>query len=388
MRANVFGATGSVGVNTLDLISRRDDIEIGVLTGAGNIDLLARQARTFNARHAVTADPDRYQDLKDALSGTEVNVSAGPGALVDAAGVSADWTMSAIVGFAGLAPTLEAAGQGGILALANKESLVCAGALLQQTCAENGTTLVPVDSEHSAIHQALCGEDSRTLERVILTASGGPFRTWPVEKMAKATLAEAQAHPNWDMGQRISIDSATMFNKALEVIEAKVLFDLEPEQIEVVIHPQSIIHSMVGFTDGSIMAQLGPSDMRGPIGYALNYPARRSLPVERLNFADIARLEFAPEDTSRFPALRLARDVMNMGEMAGAAFNGAKEAALDAFIDERIGFLDMAALVEDVLETLNSDTSLARKAPSLADIETIDKLARERSAAWVARKGH
>ena len=265
--------------------------------------------------------------------------------------------MSAIVGVAGLAPGLAAAARGGVLALANKESLVCAGDLLKRTCAAGGATLIPVDSEHSAIFQALRGERGAEVERIILTASGGPFRDWSRAQMAQATLEQAVAHPNWTMGQRISIDSATMFNKALEILEAKQLFDVEPHQVEVVVHPQSVVHSMVGFRDGAIIAQLGPSDMKGAIGFALNWPERAPLPVARLDFAAVARLDFAPADPARFPALRLAREAMALGGLAGAVLNGAKEAALDAFIAGRIGFLDMAALVEHVMERIGAEAA-------------------------------
>jgi 1-deoxy-D-xylulose-5-phosphate reductoisomerase len=354
-RISIFGATGSIGVNTVSLIEAQGGAEahdVVALSGAGNIALLADQARRLDARIAVTADPERLEDLRAALDGSGVEAAAGPAALADAAAEPADWTMSAIVGAAGLAPSLKAARHGGVLALANKESLVCAGALLRQTCAMAGTTLLPVDSEHSAIFQALRGEAPEAIERIILTASGGPFRDWTRAAMAGVTPSEAAAHPNWDMGLRISIDSATMFNKALEVIEAHALFAVPPERIEVVVHPQSVVHSLVGFRDGSVMAQLGPSDMRGPIGFALNWPERAPLPVERLDLGALARLDFAPADPARFPALRLAREVLAMGGLSGAVFNAAKEAALDAFIAGRIGFLDMAGLVEHVLNTL------------------------------------
>ena len=259
--------------------------EVVALSGSGNIGLLAEQARRLGARIAVSADPARLDELKAALAGSGVEAAAGPAALADAASEPVDWAMSAIVGAAGLGPSLRAAAHGGVLALANKESLVCAGDLLRRTCAAGGTRLIPVDSEHSAIFQALRGEEMDAVERLILTASGGPFRDWTLGQMAAATPAQARAHPNWDMGERISIDSASMFNKALEVIEAHMLFDLAPDRIEVVVHPQSVIHSLVGFRDGSIIAQLGPSDMRGAIGFALNWPERRALPVARLDFA-------------------------------------------------------------------------------------------------------
>ena len=389
-RVSIFGATGSVGCNTVALLKDAggpEAFDVVALTGAGNVALLAEQALALNARIAVTADPERLDALRAALAGSGVEAAAGAAALEDAASEPVDWAMSAIVGAAGLAPGLRAAAAAKVLALANKESLVCAGELLQATCARHGTTLLPVDSEHSAIFQALRGEDAGALERIILTASGGPFRDWDSARMAAATRAEARAHPNWDMGERISIDSATMFNKALEVIEAHVLFGLDPDRIEVVVHPQSVVHSMVGFCDGSIIAQLGPSDMRGAIGFALNWPERRPLPVQRLDFAALGRLDFAPADPERFPALRLARYVMEMGGLAGAVLNGAKEAALDAFIHNRIGFLDMARLVEHVLKEIGQEAGATGTDYLLEDVLALDGLARQRSRVWVAANG-
>jgi 1-deoxy-D-xylulose-5-phosphate reductoisomerase len=291
--------------------------------------------------------------------------------------------MSAIVGAAGLAPGLELARHGGVLALANKESLVCAGDLLRRTCDAHGTRLIPVDSEHSAIFQALRGERTAEVERLILTASGGPFRDWSRGRMATVTPAQARAHPNWDMGERISIDSATMFNKALEVIEARALFGVRPDQIEVLVHPQSVVHSMVRFEDGAILAHLGPSDMRGAIGYALNWPERRALPVERLDFAAIGRLDFARADPERFPALRLASQVLELGGLAGAVFNAAKEAALDAFLAGAIGFLDMAVLVEHVLERLGPEAATHGPGYDLEAVMALDAQARRLGAVWV-----
>lgn len=386
-RVSVFGSTGSIGQNTIDLITRQggaDACDVVALTGARNIELLARQACALRADVAVTADSARYAELKDALAGSGVEAAAGPEALVAAAARPTDWALSGIVGAAGLAPGLAVARHGGILALANKESLVCAGALLKATCARHGTQLLPVDSEHSAIFQALRGEAPRAIERMLITASGGPFRTWSLAQMADVTPAQAIAHPNWSMGVRISIDSATMFNKALELIEAKELFEIPPEQIEVVVHPQSIIHSMVGFTDGAIIAQLGPSDMRGAIGFALNYPDRQPLPVERLDFADLARLDFEPEDRERFPALRLSRQVMQLGGLAGAVFNAAKEAALDAFLAGQIGFLDMARLVEAALDALGSDASKVTRDITLDNVLVYDQASRQFARQWTA----
>ena len=386
---SIFGSTGSIGQNTVDLILHQGGpaaYRVVALTGNGNIPLLARQARALRAELAVTADPAQYEALKAALAGTDIAVAAGPEALVEAAARPAEWVMSAIVGVAGLAPGLEAARHCDTLALANNESLVCAGPLLIDTCAAHETRLLPVDSEHSAIFQALQGEDRGGIERLLLTASGGPFRQMTRAQMAGMTLAQAVAHPNWSMGQRISIDSATMFNKALEMIEAQVLFGVAPEAIEVVVHPQSIIHSMVGFADGSIVAQLGPPDMRGAIGYALNYPKRRPLPVDRLDFAALAQLSFEAEDPTRFPALAMAREVMATGGLAGAIFNGAKEAALDAFIAGRIGFLEMAEMVRAVLDELGGAVDINVNQISLADVMRYDTLARARAADWAAAR--
>jgi 1-deoxy-D-xylulose-5-phosphate reductoisomerase len=385
-RISIFGATGSVGKNTVSLVEDQGGArayEVVALTGGGNIALLAAQARRLQARLAVTADPDRLDDLKAALAGSGTEAAAGPEGLCAAAAEPVDWAMSAIVGAAGLAPGLELARHGGVLALANKESMVCAGELLRRTCDANATRLIPVDSEHSAIFQALRGETPAEIERLVLTASGGPFREWTPRQMAGASPAQARAHPNWEMGERISIDSATMFNKALEVIEARALFDVGPEQIEVLVHPQSIVHSMVRFRDGAIIAHLGPSDMRGAIGYALNWPERRSLPVERLDFAALGRLDFAPADPERFPALRLAGQVLALGGLAGAVFNAAKEAALDAFIQHEIGFLDMAVLVEHVLDELGPEAAAHGPGYDLAAVTALDRAARRMGGLWV-----
>ncbi len=349
-RISILGATGSIGVNTLDLIARRPgDFQVVALTGGRNVDLLARQARAVGAEVAVTAFPDQYQALAEALSGSGIAAAAGPEALIEAAGRPADWVMNAIVGAAGLAPGLAALQTGATLALANKESLVCAGPLMLATARAHGARILPVDSEHSAVFQALVGEDMAAVERIIITASGGPFRDWPLERLAGATLEQASTHPNWDMGQRITIDSATMFNKAMELIETHEFFQISPDRIEALVHPQSLVHALVGFRDGALMAHLGAPDMRHAIGYALNWPDRAALPVARLDLAEISRLDFHAPDATRFPALDLARGVMDQGGLAGAVFNAAKEAALDAFIARRIGFLDMARLVERVL---------------------------------------
>lgn len=386
-RISIFGATGSIGRNTVSLVEEQggaEAYEVVALTGSENVALLAEQARALRAGYAVTSDATKLAELTAALEGSGTRPAAGREALLAAASEPVDWGMSAIVGAAGLEPGLRLARHGGVLALANKESLVAAGDLLRGTCAEFGTDLVPVDSEHSAIFQALRGERREDLERIILTASGGPFRDWPASRMAGVSPKEARAHPNWDMGLRISIDSASLFNKALEVIEARALFDVNPEQIEVLVHPQSIVHSMVGFTDGSVLAQLGPSDMRGAIGYALNWPERRALPVDRLDFPAIGRLDFAPADPVRFPAIRLAYEVMAMGGLAGAVLNAAKEAALDGFIAGAIGFLDMAVLVEHVLERLGPEAAAAGRGYGLEAVTALDREARQMGELWVA----
>ena len=379
-RVSVFGATGSIGQNTLDLIGRApQEYHVVALTGGRNIAQLAADARRFKAELAVTAHGDLLDDLRAALAGSGVQAAAGQAALVEAAARPADWTMSAIVGAAGLAPGMEALKQGATLALANKESLVTAGPLLMAAAARHGARILPVDSEHSAIFQALVGEDIAAVERIIITASGGAFRDWPMERLASATLAEASCHPNWDMGQRITIDSASMFNKALEVIETREYFGVTPDQIEVIVHPESLVHALVGFRDGALMAHVGASDMRHAIGYALHWPERRDLPVARLDLAAIGTLNFRAPDPARYPALRLARDVMQRGGLAGAVFNAAKERALDAFIAGRIGFMDMASIVEAVLTRMSSDSSLIDAEITLDTVAHVDHLARIRA---------
>lgn len=387
-RISIFGVTGSIGANTVDLIRRaggRDAFRVVALTGGRNIAALADAARELRAEIAVTAHDDALPALRAALAGSGVEAAAGAHAIGEAASRPTDWAMSAIVGAAGLVPGLRSLAHGGTLALANKESMVSAGPLMRAEAARHGATILPVDSEHSAIFQALAGEARERVERVIITASGGPFRDWPAERLARATVAEAMAHPNWSMGQRISIDSASLFNKALEVIEAKELFGFRPDQIEVVIHPQSIVHALVGFTDGGLMAHLGPPDMRHAIGYALHWPDRGAVPVARLDLAALGRLDFEPPDEARFPALRLAREVLAMGGLAGAAFNAAKETALDAFLDGRLPFPGMAATVEHALEKLSADGVLACGVPDLDMVLAADALARRRTQEAVAQ---
>ncbi len=386
-RISIFGSTGSIGCNTVDLITRQggvDAYQVVALTGGRNIESLAGQARELGAEVAITAYPELQQDLEALLAGTSTIVRSGREALIEAACMPVNWAMSAIVGSAGLEPTMKLAQYADVLALANKESLVCAGDLLLEACAKHGTELLPVDSEHSAIFQAMTGHATQDVSRIILTASGGPFRTWSKAELVNATPAQALAHPNWDMGARITVDSASMFNKALEVIEAKYLFGVAPEQVEVVVHPQSIIHSMVEYRDGAIVAQLGAPDMRGPIGYALNYPARSDLPVDRLDFGALGRLDFEAPDEDRFPSLRLAREALEIGGAAGAVLNAAKEIALDAFLDGEIGFVDMAICVEVTLSKLQVQAENIAKIDGIDAIILIDKEARSVARAYIA----
>lgn len=381
---SIFGATGSVGENTVDLIARSpQEYRVVALTGGRNVRRLAQQAITLRAELAVTAHDDCLPSLRDALAGTGIEVSAGAQAIAEAADRPADWTMSAIVGAAGLVPSLRTVARGGTLALANKESLVCAGPLLMQTARANAATILPVDSEHSAVFQALAGAPVAAVDLVTLTASGGAFRDWPMERLVRATVAEASTHPNFAMGQRITIDSATMFNKAMEVIEAREFFGLAPDRIDVVIQREQIIHALVAFRDGAVMAHMGMPDMRHAIGYALHWPERAALPVDRLDLRKLTSLSFSVPDEARYPALRLAREVMAAGGLAGAAFNAAKETALDQFIAGAIGFVDMAGLVEDTLDRISRDCGLGNAPDSLENVLQMDDLAR-RTAAGIA----
>jgi 1-deoxy-D-xylulose-5-phosphate reductoisomerase len=347
----ILGSTGSVGQSTVDLIGRDPaSYRVEALVAGNAVELLAEQARRLGARLAVVANPERYQALKEALAGTSIESAAGPEAVVEAASRPAEWVMAAVVGFAGLAPTLAAARRGAIVALANKEALVCAGRLLTEALEGSGGVLLPVDSEHNAIFQVFEPNQHHAVERLILTASGGPFRNWSLADMAEVTTEQALAHPNWDMGDKISIDSATMMNKGLELIEAHLLFRLPAEKIEIVVHPQSVIHSMVAYRDGSVLAQLGTQDMRVPISYALGWPSRIDGPAARLDFASLTALTFEPPDSGRFPSLRLAREALATGGIASIVLNAANEAAVAAFLARRIGFLDIARIVEDVLD--------------------------------------
>ncbi len=349
----ILGSTGSVGCNTLDLIARQPEaFAVEALTANDSVARLAEQARKVGAKLAVVADEACYQDLKQALSGSGIEAAAGAQAVAEAGARPADWVMAAIVGAAGLAPTLAAVRRGAIIALANKETLVCAGSLMIAEVAHHGATLLPVDSEHNAIFQVLDFKHLDAVDRIILTASGGPFRSFSRAAMAEVTPEQAVAHPNWDMGAKISVDSATMMNKGLELIEAHHLFGLPEARIEILVHPQSVVHSMVAYSDGSVLAQMSQPDMRTPIAYALAWPGRMAAPVPRLDFTEVGQLTFEAPDSERFPALRLARQALQAGGSAPTILNAANEVAVAAFLAGKLGFLGIAEVVDRTLEEL------------------------------------
>ncbi|WP_342022018.1 1-deoxy-D-xylulose-5-phosphate reductoisomerase [Methyloceanibacter stevinii] len=374
----MLGATGSIGESTLDLVGRNpDDYEVIALTGNKNIARLAELAVQHGAKLAVTADAGSYKDLLLALAGTGIEVAAGPKALLDAASRPADWIMAAIVGVAGLRPTLRAVKQGTAVALANKECLVSGGEIFMREVARHGATLLPVDSEHSAARQAMTGTEPDKIESVCLTASGGPFRTWSVEQMAEAGPEQALKHPNWSMGAKVTIDSASLMNKGLELIEAHHLFALPPEKLCVLVHPQSIVHCLVQMTDGAVLAQLSCPDMRTPIAYSLAWPERMHVPNERIDLATLGSLTFEAPDPERFPALRLAKEVLDTGGGAGAVLNAANEVAVAAFLEKRLGFLGIAGLVETTL--VDCADLIALTAETAEDVYEIDEEARRRA---------
>ena len=358
-RVTVLGSTGSVGCSTLDLMDQAEAagtgaFEVEALTGGANIGRLAEQARRWKPRLVVTADPARLDALRDALAGTGVEAAAGDQAVIEAAARPADWIMAAIVGAAGLRSAWAAAATGATLALANKESLVCCGPALIERVRRSGGRLLPVDSEHSAIHQVFPHHAPEQVAKLVLTASGGPFRTTPREALRGITPEQAVAHPNWSMGAKISVDSATMANKGLEAIEAAYLFDMPADRIGVVVHPESIIHSLVEFIDGSTLAQMGPPDMKTPIAYALAWPDRIAWNAPRLDLAALGQLTFEAPDDERFPALKLARQALQAGGAAPIVFNAANEVAALAFLDRRLGFLNIAAVVADTLSRVTA----------------------------------
>lgn len=384
----VLGSTGSIGLSTLSLFEESGaSVEILALTAGRNVERLIEQALRWRPQVAVIEDESKFQRLKDGLAGTGVRAAAGASAVSEAAAMGADWVMSAIVGAAGLAPTVAAARTGAVIALANKESLVCAGPALLAIAKAAGGSVIPVDSEHSAIFQVLQPACADKVARLILTASGGPFRTWEKAAMATATPEQAIAHPNWSMGAKISVDSATMMNKGLEMIEASYLFGTPEDRVDVVIHPQSVIHSLVEYADGSTLAQLGPPDMRSPIACAFAWPDRLPWPAPRLDLAAYGQLTFESPDLDRFPSIGIAREALRLEGGAPAAMNAANEVAVAAFLDRRIGFLDIAAAVAGTLERMNSLGSLAvAESDAVENAMMIDVSARRIAAEVVAQK--
>jgi 1-deoxy-D-xylulose-5-phosphate reductoisomerase len=377
----ILGATGSVGRSTLDLIERNPErFEVLALTARQNVSGLAEAARRVGARRAVIGDPALYGALKQALDGSDVEAAAGDEAVTEAAAAGADWTMAAIVGCAGLRPVMAALEGGATVALANKEALVSAGAIMTRAARDSGATLLPVDSEHNAIFQCFDRAQPESVSRIVLTASGGPFRTRGLEEMRHVTPAQAVAHPNWSMGAKISVDSATLMNKGLELIEAFHLFPLPAEAFDVVVHPESVIHSMVEYVDGSVLAQLGAPDMRIPIAYTLAYPERMATPCERLDLVRIASLHFEAPDLKRFPALALAKAALAEGGAKPAILNAANEIAVSAFLDSRIGFLDIATIASETLARYDPT------APHTIDeVLQVDREARAISAGLVGK---
>jgi 1-deoxy-D-xylulose-5-phosphate reductoisomerase len=371
----LLGATGSVGTSTLDLVERSPGaFEVVALTAANDVQGLAAAARRTNARLAVIANESCLPELRDSLAGSNCRAAAGREALIEAAAGEAEWVMAAIVGCAGLEPVMAAVEAGRTVALANKEALVTAGVLMTEAAAGAGATILPVDSEHNAIFQCLAGSRLEDVSRLILTASGGPFRSFSSEAMARATPAQAVAHPNWSMGAKISVDSATMMNKGLELIEARHLFGLPGERIDILVHPQSVVHSLVEYVDGSVIAQLGSADMRIPIAHVLAWPRRMPTPADPLDLVKIGTLSFEQPDCERFPALSIARDVLKAGRAAPVVLNAANEVAVDAFLQGRIGFADIIATVERALELIQPPAPR-----SIADVIDIDSEVRKKA---------
>jgi 1-deoxy-D-xylulose-5-phosphate reductoisomerase len=372
----ILGATGSVGASTVDLIKREPErYRVESISAHRNAAALGKIARDVGARHAVVADPAAYRDLKSALSGSRIEAAAGEEALIEAAQRSADWVMASISGSVGLKPTMAAIERGATVALANKECLVCAGSLFMRRAASTGATILPVDSEHNAVFQALGSGHRADVRRVILTASGGPFRTWAKEAIKAATPEQALRHPNWSMGPKITIDSATLMNKGLELIEAHHLFALKADEIDVLVHPQSVVHGLVEFRDGSVVAQLGSPDMRIPIAHCLAWPRRINGPAARLDLAKVRELTFEAPDLDRFPALALAHRAMESGGAAPTVLNAADEVAVAEFIAGRIGFTAIAALVEATLDAAGRRDLLAEPA-SIEAAMAVDHIAR------------
>lgn len=389
-RITILGSTGSIGDSTLSVLEHAAALgeaafDVVALTANSNVEKLADQARRFKPEFIAVADERLGDDLKAAVGGLDIETGAGPSAVEEAANRDAEWVMAAIVGAAGLKPTLSAAKRGADIALANKECLVCAGDVVTAAIRDGGGALLPVDSEHNAIFQVFDFDQPHRVTRLILTASGGPFRTWTREQMAEATPAQAVAHPNWSMGAKISVDSATMMNKGLELIEAAHIFPVGHEKIEILVHPQSVIHSMVEYADGSVLAQLGTPDMRTPIATTLAWPDRTPSPSASLNFAEVAKLTFEAPDIKRFPSLRLAREAISKGGIMPATLNAANEVAVASFLNGRIKFLDIASITEQVLENaarVNGPASLS----TLEEVIDADAQARRLAEEYVAAK--
>lgn len=378
-RISILGSTGSIGLSTLDLVRRAapDTFQVVALTANSNAKALADQALEFRPEIVALADPQNVKTLEAKLAGEGIEIVTGTDGVIEAASRAADFCMAAIVGAAGLHPTLKAVEQGTHLGLANKECLVCGGDLFDQAVKASGTTLLPVDSEHNAIFQVLETRQPEAVRRIILTASGGPFRTKTYEQLKTVTREDALNHPVWDMGAKISIDSATLFNKGLELIEASYLFSRPSKQIDIVVHPQSVVHSMVEYIDGSVLAQLGSPDMRTPIAYAMAWPERMEAPVERLDFAKTAKLEFEAPDPVRFPALRLAREALETGGHAPNVLNAANEVAVAAFLERKSSYLGISQTVEVTLDAIAAELTLSQTPESVAQIVQIDNRARE-----------
>lgn len=386
---SIFGSTGSIGVNTVDILLRsggRNKFHVKVLSGGNNVKLLAEQAIKLQAELVVTAFSDKLEELNSYLLGSGIQASAGEGALLEAACINCDWTMSSIVGAAGIKVGLKSLEHGGVLALANKETMVCAGDLAKKLAKKYQSKIIPVDSEHSAIFQCLRGEKITEVESVTLTASGGPFRNLPIDELKNVSPSEAANHPNWSMGKKISIDSASMFNKGLEVVEAHHLFSLSGDMINVLIHPESIIHALVNFNDGASIAQMGAPDMRSAIGFALNCPDRPFLDIKRMDLLELSALTFEKVDFNRWPSLRLAYTVIDLGGSAGVVYNAVKEEALEAYINEEIGFLDMFRCVETVIEYLECKNYFTNKNMNIDEIFENDKIARDLSQKYLKGK--
>ena len=384
-KISILGATGSIGQNTLNLISNeKDNFKVVGLTGAANIDLLARSAVDFGADIVATADESKFFELKNKLSGHKIKVCAGASGILEVSSQQTDWVMSAIVGSAGLLPGLTALEAGANVALANKESMVAAGPIMKRLSEINGVKLIPVDSEHSAIAQVIRGEERESLSKIIITASGGAFRNFSKSELVGVTPDQASTHPNWAMGQRITIDSASLFNKALEVIEAKEFFNLKASEIEVVIHPESLVHAIACFQDGGMKAHLGPADMRHAIAYALHEEKRLKLSLDEINLAEIGTLHFYEPDLEKYPSLKLGYEVVEHGGLAGAAFNAAKEEALDNFINYKLSFLGMADVVRATMDELNSRNELDNEF-EVERIMELDLLARSIAKKYVEK---